>query len=866
MGKDFAMYKIRQKLFLNVFVIIIYSHLSVTTLASESEVSGAEIAFSIPQGISLQEALHQFSRQSNILVQANDSLVNGLVSGGFKGTGNANMVLTRLLAGTTLTWQTVSTHELKIIPVDITSNQNGAGETLGVVNVEGQNLQPDSATATGVNGSSDITATEGSGSLNGSMASAGDGTAVNVKDMAKSISVISHKQMTEQNSTTLSDVLSRAPGITVVQNGGNIGNSFYSRGFALTQATVDGGTTMDISNGGNIYGFSNDLSSAIYDHVEVLRGDSLLGGVSSTGGVSGSVNLVRKRPTDHFQLIYSGAAGSWNKYQNMLDVAGPLNATGTLRGRSVLSWQKQDYFYHYANRDDRTIYNILEFNATPSTLLTAGVNYRRLHATPWISGLSMYNDGTDPKFSRNTSFTQPWAYNNTETKEFFIGWDQKVAEHWALKTNYDGTYSQFGNQMITTAGGIDPDTGNFSAINGSASRGKNRVNSWDTKLSGNYDIGGLTQKFTFGGNYTKSFNDYTIPSPGYSPYYGILGNTSPGLSPFDWHAIPLGPIDPQNYGLLSAIDSTVWNVFGNAIITPVNRLHLGIGIRLDGYKTFTRSINSERTGLIESNTRLRKWEKPVYTISYDLSDEWSLFGDYSYVFTPQLTSLDKQGVPLVPQQGVNMEAGLKYGRPDGTLNASVSFYKTRLSNTGITINDPDYNQNGMQGYYWDVNPNEKIVKGIDSEISGSLAAGWQLMASYNYLTSFNPPSSTDGNATTVNTYTPKHMIRVWTDYNFVNGSEQMKKITIGGGVIAQSKTQSRVDTYYVPTFTVKQPFYAVYSAHIGYKVTDNWNIDFLVNNVFDKKYYSTTGNDYGTFGYFYGTPRNYVLSLTGTFE
>ncbi|GAA0506815.1 TonB-dependent receptor [Tatumella terrea] len=853
--------KKRKILVIHSLLTIVFFHASASVLAAGTEQRAADITFTIPAGISLQEALQRFASQANLSIQVDESNVHGLVSGGFTGKGSINSVLTRLLAGTTLAWQTVSANTLKIIPVDTGSQ----GESIGVVNVEGQSLPPATAMSTGVNGSSDITATEGSGSLNGSMASTVDGKATNVKDMTKSVSVISHKQITEQNTKTLSEIMSKAPGVTVAQTSGNLGSTFFSRGFAINQATVDGGTSVDISNGGNTVGYNNNLSSAIYDHVEVLRGANMLGGFSSSSGISGSVNLVRKRPVDHFQLIYSTAAGSWNNYQNMLDVSGPLNDSGSLRGRTVLSWQKQDYFYHYANRDDRTVYNILEFNLTPSTLLTAGVNYHRLNATPWISGLSMYEDGSDPKFSRKTSFTQPWAFSHTETKEFFAGWEQQLGDQWGLKTNYDGQYTQFGSLMPSTAGPINEGTGEFDSISGSGVQGKARTYSWDTKLSGDFDIGGLTQKLIFGAKYDKNYNSYTSAAKGYFPDYGIFGNHRPDLRPFHWHEVPLAPVNPQTYGTLSEVDTSTWDVFGSVLITPLNSLHLGMSLRLDGYKSYSRT-NSPFSGSDENNQNTRKWEKPNYSVSYDLSDNWSVYGDYAYVFTPQLSVRDRQGAVLPPEQGNNMEAGLKYGRKDGTLNASISFYKTRLTNTSTIVIDPEYNQNGMEGYYWEINPKQTIVKGIDSEISGNLTDSWQVMASYNYLTSYKPPLSDNDLNQAVNSYTPKHMLRVWTDYNFVNGGDVMKKITLGGGVTAQSQTRSIIARYDGPDFTVKQPFFAVYSAHAGYQLTPAWNIDLLVNNIFDKNYYSTAGTNYGTFGYFYGAPRNYVLSLTGTFQ
>ncbi|MFM9503908.1 hypothetical protein RDS30_15200, partial [Listeria monocytogenes] len=61
--------------------------------------------------------------------------------------------------------------------------------------------------------------------------------------------------------------------------------------------------------------------------------------MTGTGNPSGTINLVRKRPTDAPQVSLTGSLGSWNNLRGEIDASGPLNAAGTLRGRAVVALQ-----------------------------------------------------------------------------------------------------------------------------------------------------------------------------------------------------------------------------------------------------------------------------------------------------------------------------------------------------------------------------------------------------------------------------------------------------------------------------------------------------------------------------------------------
>ena len=216
---------------------------------------------------------------------------------------------------------------------------------------------------------SDATATtEGSGSYATPTASIARG-ATSLKQVPQTVTVVTRQALEDQNLTTMSDAMRKAPGIVVTQGEGGE-SSFYSRGFQIKNYQIDGlGTSYDST-------YTPDFDMAIYDRLEILRGAEGL--FSAAGEPGGTINLARKRPTDEIRSSAAMAAGSWNNRRLEADVCGPLGLDGALRGRLVGVWQDRDFFYKPSEEKKRVLYGILEYDLTPSTTISGGISYQHL--------------------------------------------------------------------------------------------------------------------------------------------------------------------------------------------------------------------------------------------------------------------------------------------------------------------------------------------------------------------------------------------------------------------------------------------------------------------------------------------------------
>src|SRR5690606_16561938 len=104
-------------------------------------------------------------------------------------------------------------------------------------------------------------------------------------------------------------------------------------------------------------------------------------------------------------------------------------------------------------------------------------------------------------------------------------------------------------------------------------------------------------------------------------------------------------------------------------------------------------------------------------------------------------------------------------------------------------------------------------------------------------------------------WVPKHIFRLWTTYQLPG---EFNRWNIGGGVNAQTSFYRVLSGQ-----RMEQGAYALWSARAAYRIDRNWTMSASLNNIFDKRYYARFNLlDQGTM---YGEPRNFVLTLRGSF-
>lgn len=848
-------------------------------------------------GQPLAAALGTWSATTGIRILSMPASVAKATSVTAQGQLNAAAALDALLQGTGLGFRFVDAGSVLIEAAPAASGDR----MLGAVRIEGA---ADSAPG-GINGSTDSTATEGSGSYAADKTMVATKLPISLKETPQSVSVITSQQIQDFHIADFTQAMAQAPGVSTVYGNSAASSagtnpltpSFYSRGFQITRLQIDGGAPLAIGNDAN--DLVPQINMAAYDHVEILRGaDGLYNGEGDPGG---AIDLTRKRPLDHQQLVLSQDIGSWNNFNTTLDGSSPLGFDGKLRGRLVLNRQSNDYFYDTANNRQTLLYGTVEALLTPSTTVAAGINDQHQHARPFYNGLTTEIEGNevvDPHLPRSTCLCFDWNRLTYDTREVFGRIEQSFGSHWGLKLNA-GRTQQKNDFSYGAVGGVlgSADPIEQPQLRDSYGHNVSTQRNADAKLNGSFELFGNEQSVLVGANY---FDYDGGGQKQYAPFYRFGG---PLVDIFDFNQADYA--EPDHSGLASFYadvnKSATTTAYATVRLTPWAPLHLSIGMRYNRVSTrvkthqicrndfgcFTSDGDMVENGVRFDDSSLSSETKKFFprgylAASYDISPTLTAYASRTAIYIDNSLDASATGRPLAPTTGNNNELGLKFAALDHGLSASVAGFYIKQKGfpyqTGY-FGVPNVDQStgkfpdGRYCCFISDPDNKNVSKGIDLDLTGRITRGLQLIVSYVYnKTQVTPTKPLPGSPLLpLQSAAPRSIYKVWTRYDFDQGSA-LRGLYMGGGINGQSSAYSSgyVCTTYdfdfcsdSTRFKSKLHAYVVLSALAGYAFADHYAVTLAIGNLTDRRYYVSTGLLDG--GNTYGMPRNYTLSFRASF-
>lgn len=756
-------------------------------------------SYQIPAG-PLGVSLSRFAASSNIALSFDPSLTDGLQSPGLSGTYSPLEALTRLLRGTGL--ELVQRADASYTLVR--SARSGALQ-LGATSITGERL--------GVN-------TEGTHSYTTNEVSIGKGN-IKLKDIPQSVSVVTRQRMDDQNMNSLQDAMRQVTGVTIkTYNSGSSLNDVYMRGFLVDQVQVDG---VSQPTGQGDLGTSFDL--AMYDRVEVLRGPSGL--YQGAGEPGGTINVVRKRALGNFALGGEIAAGSYDHYRSMVDVTGPLNDQGTLRGRFITAYENNKSFVDSAQNERPMVYGRLELDLDPATTLSVGGAYQQNHSTPAF-GLPAFADGKLLDAPRSTFVDAKWNTLNEKVWETFAELDHALDNGGQFKTTLTYRDAETPQRNFTWAdGAVDPATGDSWAVAYDYYTHIKTIGA-DSFVTTPFEALGRTHEFTVGAEYQHLDKDFAYGGGEYFPI-NVYDPDSIDIPKNDYERVNGNWSKSDQYGL-----------YTRAKINVTDWLDLIGGSRVTWYESDAKNANAFFDNFSNVHTSINRKVVPYGAAIAKLTPELSAYASYTGVFKPQ-SEIGNDNTPIGPRKGKQYEVGLKREFFDGRLNASIAMFRIYDENRAEYDNDTATNK--AQG--------KARSQGWETELSGNLTDNWSIVTGYAFTSTklLKAEEATEGN--TFSTITPKHNFNLWTKYDFTDGP--LKDFSVGGGVRVVSKT------WYQREVRFEQSGYGIATAQVGYKINDNLSATLTGNNLFDRKYYDRVDASWGT--NFYGDPRSLTLSL-----
>jgi outer membrane receptor for ferric coprogen and ferric-rhodotorulic acid len=790
-------------------LIIAGGGLAAASLQAAEQGARQNRAYQVPAG-NLSSALSDFASQAGITLPIEPGLVEGLRSPGLNAATSVQGGLQQLLQGTGLQASPQGNGLYLLMP----QATAGTGLELGATSITGQGL---------------AATTEHSGSYTTGTMQTATKLPLSLRETPQSVSVVTRKRMDDKAMNSISDVVKSAPGIFLSNSGGAGRPSFSARGFNVDSIMYDGFPTSFLT-----YLPSGEANLAMYDRVEIVRGATGL--AQGAGNPGGAINLVRKRPTHQFQATLTGSAGSWDDYSGTLDVGGPLNESGTLRARTVVSRQDAKSFRDAVESDHELFYGVVDADLSESTTLTLGA-YRQKNHTNYIwGGLPMARGGGHLGLPRDTFLGHDWEYSDDRTTGYFATLEHGFANDWSLrlaamqsKTDTDVLASsvwEYDRHYLWTEAMEQKETG------------------YDLALSGPFQLLGQQHDVTLG--VSKRQLDYRS-GKAWSAYIDA------GINPFEWnprgHAKPDYVTGPNGLPETTTQDS----VYASTRLRLSEPLSLILGGRVDWY-AFDDSKSSENNYKITRN--LTRYAGLVY----DLDTHHSVYASYTDIFKPQ-TSKGLDSKVLDPVMGENYEVGIKGEYFGGALNASIAVFQIDQKNRAQELPDAKGCGTGPASACYEAAGLVRS-KGIDLEIQGALTDNWQLAAGYTYTqTKYVSDANKAREGEDFDRTKPRQLFKLSTIYTLPG---ELQRWRVGGDVYQQSRIRTSGGAG-ATAWKNQQGSYTVVGLVAGYQASEQLDLQVNVNNLFDRTYYSSVANGAYSPYDIYGDPRNVKLTARYSF-
>lgn len=658
--------------------------------------------------------------------------------------------------------------------------------------------------------------TEGSGNYASGAVTIGKGTQ-GVRDIPQSVSVVTQQRIKDQNMSTVADAMRQTTGMTVVSYGtGTSGIS--ARGFALDSIQIDG---IAVQTGQGMWGTAA-FDLAMYDRLEVLRGPA--GVLQGSGEPGGAVNLVRKRAQAKRSISFTAQAGSWDRYRTQVDATGALTEDGRLRGRLVATYDDEKSFIDTVYSRKPLFYGTIEYDIDAATTLSAGITRQRMTSRPDV-GLPTYADDI-AWLPRSTYLGSDWDRKTEETTNHFVEAEHRFDDGGEARIRISRMERDY--SLLTSAFGdsyIDPSTGDIQRRL-LASEGSTRDTGIDAWVSKPFEALGREHRFTVGANartYDHSFS------------YLYIDRLPQNV--FD----PVRDLPKPSYTMpapSSAYKNTQYGIHGQLQLRLTDATQLVVGGRLANWKTENK-VNPA------ASYRVRNEFTPNLGMIHDLSAAYSVYASYAGIFQPQ----NGQSISgaLDPRTGTQIEVGIKGELAGGRTTLHAALF--RIDDENRAMSDPD-----NPGF--SINAGKVRSEGFEAEIAGQVTRRWNLMAGYAYTKARYLKADGALRGTDFSSRTLRHSMKLWNTWQI--SGDATRGWTLGGGLEYSSGV-------YAENSGVKwkQGAYTIASASASYRFDEDWSLALNVENLFDKKYYTRMDGWFRQS--YYGNPRNFMLTLRGSF-
>jgi catecholate siderophore receptor len=646
-------------------------------------------------------------------------------------------------------------------------------------------------------------------------------SSLELKDIPRSISVMSAEQIKAQGLKSIGDVIDYTPGVINSQGEGHR-DAPVIRGVRTTQDLYRDGIRDDVQYYRPLYNVES---------VEVLRGPDAL--TSGFGGAYGMINRVTKEGLigEDFTEI-SGRVDSFGEFGIQLDRNVQIDENTAFR----LNMFGEDLANH------RDFYYGNSFGANPTLKYNLGngstldLSYEFLNQERFIDrGIPTGADGYPVKSLKDIVFGDPTEnYSTHEAHILRAIYEHKLSD--SLKGRFTAAYSDHDKLYQNFYASDYNNSANTVTLDGYVDTTKRKTSTFQYELTGELETGNIKHNWIAGLEYLDVSNDNdrfhaawsdnnNSDTDVFSINRPINLNRGVGVS-----ADADNNTTVNNYTKNQAdetfADVKVLSFYISDEIALTDSLDLVLGARFD-----KMDVDVSGGGPVSDSDETIS---PKAGLIFDVTDAISVYASYSETFTPkakdQYAKLNDNAEKTDPDTFENTEFGIRYDLPIG-LSLSAAYFE-------VEKNAPT-----LAGDALTTTMSTSEISGLEFQLSGNLTSRWFISAGYTNLDAH----ASDGDRLRE---TPENVFSIWNNFTVSD------RLALNLGIINQGESHIKEGG------TQKLPEYTRVDAGASYALSENTSIQLNVENLTDELYFPHAHGDHQAS---VGAPINAMLSITSKF-
>lgn len=660
----------------------------------------------------------------------------------------------------------------------------------------------------------------------------------------QSISIISEKLIEQQGNLTISEATKNVPGVYTFATYGNKRESMSSRGFRGIPILKNG---VRVNSDFRGVGVLTDMQGI--DNIQVLKGTAAItqGVATDLGSPGGVINLVTKTPQYEFGGNASMRAGTFGLYRPTFDVYGPLNDNKNLAFRINGALEKSDSFREMVSSERFYLNPSLEWLVDDKSKITLEMEYFDDSRTPDLGTVNLA--ANDTKAIYDLPHDVFLGYENdrsiTQNTTVSVRFEREIADNLDIKAAFFNSALQLDDKGASLGDAVEVDGETLYHIRNrgySISTREDRNSVFQLDLIGDeLQTGKLLHTFQAGIDYRRTDFNTSSRSASNIDEVNIYSDIEHRL-PTDLNlgAARLGEARSNSMGFVL-----------QDVITFNSWFQTFLGLRYSSTETITETETTRSDAL-----------NPLAGVILSPFENVNVFGSYTNSSYPRTASrLDINGNPLGNERFDQLEAGVKTNWLDSRLRFNLTLFKINNRN----INLPVYDENWVATGFYQKGGNDER-KGVEVELTGRILPNLEVITGYSYIDAkYKEHTSYVYNSAPLNT--PKHTFNAYINYTFEAGA--LENLSLGGG--AYYTGERPINDWSAGAVTHQgivpnqKPFnvdaYTLVNLQAAYRITQNWNVRLLANNIFDEIGY----NAYRTSYINQTDPRNFAAVLQYNF-